>query len=202
MINTLNSRSMDWYETAAACSDTQSVEETGSQDDPMFDTPQNLASAPSVPKFQPENHCRSVDFLYCRESTPKPIGVIQNCANPEIIQTRTPSLDSDSEGKINAVNTAPEAFLTGAADNLIRAMTRIINSRARKEAQESNQGINLENDSPQLSELQRHMLQKVLAAALDRLSDEQAASDDSEKTRGWFQCDTCPKRTRLRCEMK
>ncbi|KAJ5623775.1 Zinc finger C2H2 [Penicillium lagena] len=163
-------RSMDWYETAATCSDTQTVDETGSQGEPMFDTPQNLASAPSVPE--------------------------------KITLSRVSSLDSDSEYKMKLINAAPEAFLAGAADNLIRSMTRIISSRARKEGQKSNQGINLETDSAQLSKLQRHMLQKVLAAALERLSDENAAAEDSEKTRGWFQCDTCPKRTRLRCEMK
>ncbi|KAJ5820551.1 hypothetical protein N7474_006142 [Penicillium riverlandense] len=194
-------RSMDWYESAAACSDTQSVDVTGSQDEPMFDTPKNLALAPSIPKIQPDYDCKSVDLLDCREWTPKPIGGTQNCTNPEITPARASPLDRDSEDKINLINAAPEAFLAGAADNLIRAMARIISSRALKEAQESHQGINLENDSTQISKLQRHMLQSVLAAALERLSDEHTASDDSEKTRGWFQCDTCPKRTRLRCEM-
>lgn len=98
----------------------------------------------------------------------------------------------------------PETSVGDAADNLINAMTKAMNHRGRRPSQESDEGIEVEPENPHLSQPQRQMLQKVLSAALERLSDDASSSgsDPSDEKNGWFQCDICLKRTRLRCEMK
>lgn len=101
-------------------------------------------------------------------------------------------------------NIKPETFVSDAADNLINAMTKMMNNRGRRPSQHSDEGIEIEPENPQLSQPLRQMLQKVLSTALERLSDDASstASDGSDEKHGWFQCGICFKRTRLRCEMK
>jgi hypothetical protein len=83
-------------------------------------------------------------------------------------------------------------------------MTKMMNNRGRRSSQHSDEGIEIESDPTTLSQPQRQMLQKVLSAALERLSDDASsiAPEPNDEKQDWFQCDVCSKRTRLRCEMK
>lgn len=105
-------------------------------------------------------------------------------------------------GQESAVDrtTKPEGSITDAADNLINAMTKMMNNRGRRSSQNFDEGIDLDSDNTQLSQPQRQMLQKVLSVALERLSDNESVQEPEKQD--WFQCDACPKKTRLRCEMK
>ena len=204
-------RSMDWYETVILHQPEQSFDERSSRDESLLEAEEDEVSVQSTdpePEYDSISQQKSDIFTF-------------GAATPRPHQYRAPSLadstcsQSPAFGSMGLSTTSqhpsaergtarPDASVADAADNLINAMTKMINSRGRRSSQNMDEGIDLDTDAAQLSQPQRQMLQKLLSVALERLSDENEATaqgPDSEK-RGWFQCDTCPKQTRLRCEMK
>lgn len=207
---------MDWYESVTGHRG-QKIEDTSSQEDSVFDTQQDMMSTYSGDMdvdsgdLSYSNH-DTMESFSSQTLTPKPF---QSTPHLEIPPTQpsqfqlgglglSSSLASDSRDlSIERSNTNSEAFVADAADNLITAMTKKMNNRPRRPSQHSDEGIDLESENTNLSQPQRQMLQKVLLAALERLSDDSpAAAEPSDNKQDWFQCDICSKRTRLRCEMK
>lgn len=203
-------QSMDWYESVTGHRG-QKIEDT-TQDDSLLDIPQDMMSTHSgdldADGDMGESYCsyEAVDFS-SRDPTPKPIPFqTSHEVSPQQQFLSPPHIDNRIERTAN-----PETFVSDAAENLITAMTKKINNRRQQST--SDEGIDL-SDNPNLSPPQRQMLQKVLLAALDRLSDDSVpptqiptpapapAPVPSELKQDGFQCDICPKRTRLRCEMK
>ncbi|KAJ5358634.1 uncharacterized protein N7496_011047 [Penicillium cataractarum] len=199
-------KSMDWYESLTG-QPSQIPEDTASQDDPLNETQQDLVSnhemdLDSVASGDtPEEN---MDFSPSGAATPKPLQY--NNSQPEIPQLSTlASLTNETrDSTTERGNIKSETFVADAADNLINAMTKMMNSRGRRSSQQSDEGIEIESDHNTLSQPQRQMLQKVLSAALERLSDDASsiAPEPNDEKQDWFQCDVCSKRTRLRCEMK
>ncbi|CAI7611980.1 unnamed protein product [Penicillium glandicola] len=204
-------KSMDWYEKVILHQPEQSFDNRSSRDDSVFETQEDDVSVQSTADLEPE---------YGSTSQQKTNIFTFGAATPRPPQYSTPSLtdsvpsqfpafsslglstseDSSAERRI----TKSDGSVVDAADNLINAMTKMMNSRGRRSSQNMDEGIDLGTDATQLSQPQRQMLQKVLSVALERLSDENEATaqDHDNEKRGWFQCDACPKQTRLRCEMK
>ena len=135
----------------------------------------------------------------------------------ELPALRALTLDSSLDQKApiaaqldTARNGKMDDMVNEAALNMINAMTKAMNTNERRRSQQSDVGDEMMDQNEELSDRKRDMLQRILSAALDRLSGQpgsgHAASqdtldDDSEK-KGWIQCEFCTKRTRLRCEMK
>ncbi|CDM29245.1 Zinc finger, C2H2-like [Penicillium roqueforti FM164] len=189
----------------------QNFDERSSRDESVLEAEEDEASVQST-DLEPEYDSMSqqrTDIFTFGAATPRP----PQYGTPSLADS-TPS-QSPAFGSMGLSKTSqdpsteraiarPDGSVADAADNLINAMTKMINSRGRRSSQNMDEGIDLETDAAQLSQPQRQMLQKLLSVALERLSDENEATaqgPDSEK-RGWFQCDACPKQTRLRCEMK
>lgn len=208
---------MDWYESVTGHRAGQKLDDSLSQDETLVETQQDLESTAGEMELDSSDAAHhAVNILSPRTATPNPF---HNHPHPEtLIATTqssqfpalgslglTSSLTNDGHnGATERENPKSETFVADAADNLINAMTKMMNNRGRRSSQHSDEGIELEPESSQLSQPQRQMLQKVLSAALDRLSDDTppAAPDPSDEKQDWFQCDICSKRTRLRCEMK
>lgn len=205
-------RSMDWYETTVVG---QSFCDSGSQDESMFETQPDLVCSESIMGIQ-ENSQSKEDFLSPMASHPSytktNAKVAQSPEDLELDQHSalgslglTSSLNHDGrDGSAELGNVFSEqVFVSGAADNLIHSMTKMMNPRRQRSSQLTDEGIDVEPETAPLSQPQRHMLRKVLSTALERLSDDTQSIDDTDTGKlGWFQCDSCPKRTRLRCEMK
>lgn len=213
--DSLLKRSMDWYESVTGHRG-QKIDDTSSQEDSSSDIQQDTVSTHSG-----EMEADPIDSSYCSYETgdfpssqgPTPNSV-HNTSTLEVPPNQpshfqlgslglSPSLASDTRDMtIERNNANPETFVADAADNLITAMTKKMNNRPRRQSQHSDEGIELE-DNANLSQPQRQMLQKVLLAALERLSDENStAPEPSDNKQDWFQCEICSKKTRLRCEMK
>ncbi|KAI9934428.1 hypothetical protein ASPWEDRAFT_175157 [Aspergillus wentii DTO 134E9] len=102
-----------------------------------------------------------------------------------------------------------EDIVSEAAGNMINALTKIMNSNQRRRSQ-GEDGEDMMDQGTELCDRKREMLQRILSAALDKLSTPSGstqvslsgASDPILDKKDWIQCDRCPKRTRLRCEMK
>lgn len=203
---------MDWYEKVILHQPEQSFDERSSRDESVLEPEDDEASVQSTADLKPEYGSISqqrTDIFTSGASTPRP----PQYTTPPLADSTssqfpafgslglsTTRQDSSAERGI----TRPDGSVADAADNLINAMTKMMNNRGRRPSQNIDEGIDLETDAAQLSQPQRQMLQKVLSVALERLSEDNeiaAQEPDSEK-RGWFQCDACPKQTRLRCEMK
>ncbi|KAJ5903783.1 Zinc finger C2H2 [Penicillium tannophilum] len=208
-------RSMEWHESVTCRRPDPKLEDTSSVDS-MIDAQDHMSTHSGDMDLESDetmNHAQNnVDYLSSRMATPRPVS-----SNPpsEISfsdsQSQFQSLGSislDASPVQDGTDLATEhgqiksePFVTDAADNLINAMTRMMNSRVRR-TQNNDEGIEVECDAT-LSQPQRQMLQKVLSVALERLSDEAPAVPEStDEKQDWFQCDICTKRTRLRCEMK
>lgn len=199
-------RSMDWYESLTG-QPGQIPEDTASQDDPFSESQEDLAS-------NHEMDLDSVDYEDTHEdpvvislpdaATPKPPQY--HNSQPEMPPLGTlASLTNDSrDSTTDRSSIKSETFLADAADNLINAMTKMMNNRGRRSSQNSDEGIEIEPDTSTLTQPQRQMLQKILSTALERLSDETSSvpPEPTDEKQDWFQCDVCSKRTRLRCEMK
>ncbi|KAF7517574.1 hypothetical protein PCG10_001152 [Penicillium crustosum] len=205
-------KSMDWYEKVILDQPEQSLDERSSRDESVLEPEEDEVSVQSTADLKLEYGSISqqrTDIFTFGAATPRP---------PQY--TTPPSADSTSSqfpafGSLGLSRTRqdssaergitrPDGSVADAADNLINAMTKMMNNRGRRSSQNIDEGIDLETDAAQLSQPQRQMLQKVLSVALERLSEDNEITTqepDSEK-RGWFQCDACPKQTRLRCEMK
>ncbi|KAJ6013994.1 hypothetical protein N7540_008585 [Penicillium herquei] len=206
-------RSMDWYESVTGRRPNHKMEDT-SLDDSFMDAPDHM----STHSGEMEHPCDSmlhvsdnVEFSSCTAS-PRPVS---SSAPSEILSEPQPqfpslgciglpqALSQDARGTTADRNIKSETFVTDAANNLITAMTKMVNNRIRRSSQHSDEGIDMESENAQLSQPQRQMLQKVLSVALERLSDETpAVQEPADEKQDWFQCDICSKRTRLRCEMK
>jgi hypothetical protein len=103
-----------------------------------------------------------------------------------------------------------EEFIADAATNMINALTRMMNSNHRRHSQPANYVDDLTGPSTELCNPKKEILQRILTAALDCLSEKHEPSGDSTSKvhdrepdkKDWIQCGVCAKRTRLRCEMK
>ncbi|KAJ5166569.1 uncharacterized protein N7482_005350 [Penicillium canariense] len=201
-------KSMDWYENLTG-QPGQIAEDSASQDDPdpSNETQQDLVSPHEMDLDSTDSlgHPEDTgDFLPSGATTPKPTQY--DHTQPEIpalgglVSLARDGRDVATErGSIK-----PETCVADAADNLINAMTKVMNSRGHRSSNHSDEGIEIESDVTQLSPPQRQMLQKVLSVALERLSDKNTSTEPEpiDDKQDWFQCDICSKRTRLRCEMK
>ncbi|GFF57319.1 hypothetical protein IFM62136_03392 [Aspergillus lentulus] len=103
-----------------------------------------------------------------------------------------------------------EEFIADAATNMINALTKMMNSNHRRRSQQGNDVDDLTSHSTELCSPKKEILQRILTAALDCLSEKPEPSGDSTSKvperepdkKDWIQCGVCAKRTRLRCEMK
>ena len=200
---------MDWYDSVIGRQVDYKLEDTSSQDEPMVEQHGFGSCQPAT-----EMDVDSGDYLSSRAPTPRPSRAdpvesslvdSQPSQYPALASFGlTSSLANDRRDAVpEHRNSNPEAYVSGAADNLINAMTKMMNSRGRRPSQHSDEGIDVEPENGQLSQPQRQMLQKVLSVALERLSDDGSSpAEPSDDKQGWFSCDICSKRTRLRCEMK
>ncbi|EPS26002.1 hypothetical protein PDE_00938 [Penicillium oxalicum 114-2] len=201
-------KSMDWYESSGRS--LQSNEDTVSEDafseaqqDLVYNHSANM-NAPSSTNSPKETGESCLPGL----PTPRPLHYHSTQIQPENSHPEPfPSLAVDD----HPINAEPEPARSGtsisdAADNLINAMTKMMNARGRRSSQHSDEGIEIETEGTDLPQPKRQMLQKILATALERLSEKPGVAptmvESNEDKHDWFQCDVCPKRTRLRCEMK
>lgn len=208
---------MDWYESVIGRQSGDRSDDTMSQSSTLVDVQQDLESSTAMELDSNDAVHQASDT--CDFPSNQPVTEsFQHNTHPEpplnAHASQTPNLGSmglasspsgdRNDSASQRGNIKPETFVSDAADNLINAMTKMMNNRGRRPSQQSDEGIEIEPENPQLSQPQRQMLQKVLSAALERLSDDASstASDPSDEKNGWFQCDICFKRTRLRCEMK
>lgn len=199
-------RSMDWYEsTMAPPRASHKLDDTISQDGTLEDAQQDLESPAEMELDSPDavQAADSVDFPSSWTATPNSF---HHTADSDIslASTHRSHLTGSSNSATERGTANAGAYVADAADNLINAMTKMMNNRGRRPSNHSDEGIEIEPETPQLSQPQRQMLQKVLSAALQRLSDDasSAVPESSDDKQGWFQCEICSKRTRLRCEMK
>jgi hypothetical protein len=197
---------MDWYENLTG-QPGQIPDDTASQDDPFNEIQHDLDSTHEMDLdsvVSGDTQEDNVDISPSRSTTPKPPPQYHN-TQPEIPLEPLASLTNDNrDSTTERGNIKSENFVAEAADNLINAMTKMMNNRGRRSSQHSDEGIEIEPDNTTLSQPQRQILQKVLSAALERLSDDTSsvAPEPNDEKQDWFQCDVCSKRTRLRCEMK
>ncbi|KAJ5491518.1 hypothetical protein N7539_003085, partial [Penicillium diatomitis] len=201
-------KSMEWYESSGQLAHGH---EDAASEDSSNETQQDLVHSNAAEVLSvscTDSSLEDVDAIPSNLATPRPMS---NC--PTLAQSGHSHLDSfpsftidDHSITAGQEPTKSATSITHAADNLINAMTKMMNNRARRSSQYSDEGIEIESGSTNLSPPERQMLQKILSTALERLSDEQIPSSadaglDNDK-QDWFRCDVCPKRTRLRCEMK
>lgn len=192
-------KSMEWYEKVI-CRPAKSVAANSPNCESVLESQEEAITANSASKLEPgANGTSQKSQVFTFGATPEPHLQTSTGTDP----SQFPAFGSlGLTGQDSSVDrtTKSEASITDAADNLINAMTKMMNNRGRKSSQNFDEGIDLDPDNTQLSQAQRQMLQKVLSAALERLSDNESVQDGEKQD--WFQCDACPKRTRLRCEMK
>ncbi|KAJ5046851.1 hypothetical protein NUH16_008865 [Penicillium rubens] len=168
----------------------QSFDERSSRDESVLEA-EDGASIQSIADFEPEYGSMSqqrTDIFTPGTAAPRPSQHdTQSLADPTSKFPASGSLglaksqDSSAERDI----TRPDGAVAYAADNLINAMTKMMNKRGRRLCRNIDEGIDLETDAAQLSQPQRQMLQKVLSVALERLSDYREATaqnPDSEKS--------------------
>jgi hypothetical protein len=200
---------MDWYDKVHGRQTGQSFDERSCRDESVSEEQEDVSSVQSTTDIEHVFQEKTGLFTF-GAATPKSTqyGTTINDSEPSQFPTFSPwGMQTTTQDTTIERNTAkPDGSVTDAADNLINAMTKMMNNRNRKPSQTIDEGIEVESDNTQLSQPQRQMLQKVLSVALERLSDDgDSTAQDNTTTsdkRGWFQCDACPKRTRLRCEMK
>ena len=133
----------------------------------------------------------------------KPFNITQS-----LVQTHAASSQAETPR-----NEKTEDVVSEAAANVINVMTKVINSKKRRESQQTDE-VDIADPNPELCDRKKELLQKIFLAAVDRLSTDsrpksedpscQVVSDpESEASReDCLKCEFCPKRTRLRCEMK
>lgn len=195
---------MDWYESTMAPQASHRLDDTISQDGTLVDAQQDLDSPAEMELDSPDavQAADSVDFPSSWTATPTSF---QHTADSDVSLAKPHRDLTGSNNSATERGTADSGtFVADAADNLINAMTKMMNKRKRRPSNHSDEGIEIEPETPQLSQTQRQMLQKVLSAALERLSDDASSTvpEPSDDKQDWFQCEICSKRTRLRCEMK
>ncbi|KAL4888699.1 hypothetical protein BDV59DRAFT_136847 [Aspergillus ambiguus] len=163
----------------------------------------------------PETHTPSLPD----RSISSPFNHIQSHAAPQHLELplKALSLNSLNHDTLTAAtplshkNDRVEEMVNEAATNMINAMTKMINTNQRRRSHPSNDPDDLEGNAA-LTGQKKEMLQRILSAALERLSGNgpnpspglvpHDAPDEGSDKRGWIQCEFCTKRTRLRCEMK
>lgn len=125
---------------------------------------------------------------------------------PELSTFKSPDQTSLSR----TTNSKADTAVAEAADNVINALTKVVNSNQRKQNQQIYEGIELAGSNPGLCNRKRELLLKILGTAYHRLSNPESAQSslriadllsETGKEEG-FKCRYCSKRTRLRCEMK
>lgn len=120
-----------------------------------------------------------------------------------------PRMKTDSiRSTETAKDTNVETSVTEAAGSVINAMSKLMDCTQQRQQQQLDEGVDMMDPNSELCDRKKELLQKIFAAALDKLSSDQSANkvaSDPQPEAGkesWFTCDNCPKRTRLRCEMK
>lgn len=209
---------MDWYESVMGRQSGDRPDDTMSQSSTLVDAQQDLEpstaidldsndavhQAPDTCDFPSTQVVASEPFQHNAHSEASLNTHTSQYQNLGSMGLASPPSHDRHDSATQRGNIKPETFVSDAADNLLNAMTKMMNNRGRRPSQQSDEGIEIEPENTQLSQPQRQMLQKVLSVALERLSDDASstASDPSDEKHGWFQCNICFKRTRLRCEMK
>lgn len=188
---------MEWYEKVI-CRPGKSVDATSSHCESVSEGQEEVVTANSMELAPEGNSMPQKSDIFTFGTTPEPLQTSTGTSASQFPAFGSLGL-TGQESPVDRT-TKPESSITDAADNLINAMTKMMNNRGRRSSQNFDEGIDLDPDNTQLSQAQRQMLQKVLSVALERLSDNETVQY-SEK-QDWFQCDACPKKTRLRCEMK
>lgn len=174
-----------------------------------FPSPETL-TPDTVMRMNEEYNDRSADAASVQPPLAKPLP-------SELPALRALNLDSSLDQKVPlpaqfdpARNGKMDDMVNEAAVNMINAMTKAMNTNERRRSQQSESGDEIIDQNVELSDRKRDMLQRILSAALDRLSGpsgsshtpSQATLDEDREKKGWIQCEFCTKRTRLRCEMK
>ncbi|KAL3252730.1 hypothetical protein ABHI18_009921 [Aspergillus niger] len=174
-----------------------------------FPSPETL-TPDTVLRMNEEYNDRSADAASVQPPLAKPLP-------SELPALRALNLDSSLDQKVPlpaqfdpARNGKMDDMVNEAAVNMINAMTKAMNTNERRRSQQSESGDEIIDQNVELSDRKRDMLQRILSAALDRLSGpsgsshtpSQATLDEDREKKGWIQCEFCTKRTRLRCEMK
>lgn len=153
----------------------------------------SLQSSPVAPPMQSP--------LHAQVTTQSPLFKSNDQPPPRM---RTDSIRSTETAR----DTNVETSVTEAAGNVINAMSKLMDRNQHKQQQQLDEGVDMMDPNSDLCGRKKELLQKIFAAALDQLSSDQSAtrvaSDPQPEAgkKGWFTCDNCPKRTRLRCEMK
>ncbi|KAJ5088189.1 hypothetical protein N7456_011805 [Penicillium angulare] len=214
----LRSKSMEWYESVTGHRPNTKMEDAGSVDESFMDAQDHMSNYSGEMEMDSSDslHYQSahVNSLVSAPVTPQPVpSTTATEVTPDIKPSHFPSIspigllpsptheERDATGERGSLKS--ETFVTDAADNLLNAMTKMVNNRTRRSSQHSDEGIDVESENSQLSQPQRQMLRQVLSVALERLSDDTpAVQAPTDEKQDWFQCDICSKRTRLRCEMK
>ena len=129
---------------------------------------------------------------------------------PSLVQEHVASYQTD-----NTRSEKTEDVVSEAAVNVINAMTKVINSKKRRKSQQTDE-VDMTDPNPELCDRKKELLQKIFLAAVDRLSSDSDSRPKAEDPGGQIvsdpeseaskedclKCEFCPKRTRLRCEMK
>lgn len=174
-----------------------------------FPSPETL-TPDTVMRMNEEYNDRSADAASVQPPLAQPLP-------SELPALRALNLESSLDQKVplptqldTARNGKMDDMVNEAAVNMINAMTKAMNTNERRRSQQSESGDEIVDQNVELSDRKRDMLQRILSAALDRLSGpsgsshapSQATPDEDREKKGWIQCEFCTKRTRLRCEMK
>lgn len=153
----------------------------------------SLQSSPVAPPMQSPLHDQA--------TTQSPLLKSNDQPPPRM---KTDSIRSTETARDRNVGT----IVTEAAGSVINAMSKLMDRNQHRQQQQLDEGVDMMNPNSELCGRKKELLQKIFAAALDQLSSDQSATkvpSDPQPEAGkesWFTCTHCPKRTRLRCEMK
>ncbi|KAF7176563.1 hypothetical protein CNMCM7691_003055 [Aspergillus felis] len=191
---------------------------------------EDLSQTPCIPEVadkaltgarSPENEDRVVNLIketseHERDQDPVNATLMATSDTVQLPSFGTPNFTSTLDQKPPIAhqdsrrNEYVEEFIADAATNMIHALTRMMNSNHRRHSQPATDVDDLNSPSTELCSPKKEILQRILTAALDCLSEKPEPSGDSTPKvpdreldkKDWIQCGVCAKRTRLRCEMK
>lgn len=124
----------------------------------------------------------------------------------------TPSMEQgpDVMSQADIKDARMVGFVYDAATSMINALSNIMKGTPRRRGQQSDPQDDLEEQrSTELPEWKREMLEMILWAALEKLTaansppaNPDSSPDAEPEKKDWVQCEYCPKKTRLPCQMK
>ncbi|KAJ6145251.1 hypothetical protein N7470_009146 [Penicillium chermesinum] len=203
-------RSNDWYKHLSRQTP-EKVNVDTSMDDVASElqtfVPSQLGELEMDVRSSPMGPHGSDDVLSSRAATPRPypspsypeasfLEGHQLVASPEIHT----SWAQDRNELPGATSVKSEPTAANLPAPLMTYMTNLWNSHTRSSSQHSDEGIHMESESSQLSQLDRQQLQRFLEMALEKLPEEVPAEEANSRKE--IQCHLCDKKTRLPCEMK